>query len=403
MCVTPNILHPQGHFYPGSEAVLVPCRHCWQCRQAAVHMWTGRNLAEAATSSASFAVTFTYGRDYDGRSDHVQSVQLMYEDMQKFLKRLRKRGHKVRYTIGGEYGAGLGRAHWHGVFHFENTYPAEWEGDHLTWTQDHWDKVGGIHIPEWAIYGEPLGFVHINKASYAHVAYALKYLMKDQLDPHKHTVFHMSKGTGTETDGPLGYKYFMQLAEETAQAGLPIHDLGYSFTVITRSGEQKKMDFLLKGRLVELYMQRYVDAWHRHNPNRNLPRTDLLDIWAEWGRVGNEDILTANATEERAKQEKYDQKYAERKAKSLAEWRQKRDKEWMRERTAQRVKERQSGKAHKQRQREQQLSTEREQRRSACAIIGITEARYQALPPAWRKFIVGNPIGAKSLFWYKDT
>lgn len=396
MCVSPNILHPTGHFYPGSEAVMVPCRHCWQCRQAQVHMWVGRNLAEAATSVASFAVTFTYGRDYDGRSDHVQSVQLMYADIQKFLKRLRKRGYKVRYTIGGEYGAGLGRAHWHGVFHFEGAYPTEWEGEHLKWTQEQWDKVGGIHIPEWSIYGEPLGFVHISKASYAHVAYALKYLMKDQLDEQKHTVFHMSRMP------PLGYAYFMQLADETAKAGLPIHDLAYSFTVITRSGESKKMDFLLKGRLVEMYMEAYVAAWQRHNPARNLPATDILHMWQEFGRVGNEDILTQNARDEREKDTKFERKYGDVKPKTLAEWRAKRDKEWTRERIAQRVRERQNGKAFKKRQREQQQRTEREQCRAACAVVGITTERWARLPPAWREFIVQHPVSAKSLFWYKD-
>lgn len=397
MCVTPNILHPQGYFYPGSEAVLVPCRKCWQCRQASVHMWAGRNLAEAATSTVSYAVTLTYGRDWDGRSDHVQSVQLMYADMQKFLKRIRKRGYKVRYTIGGEYGGELGRAHYHGVFHFDGSAPPEWGGRHLQWSQDQWDRVGGIHIPEWTLYDKPLGFVHIAEASYAHVAYALKYLMKDQMDPHKHTLFHMSRKP------PLGYAYFMQLADETAQAGLPIHDLQYKFDVITRSGENKRMEFLLKGRLVDLYLEQYCSSWVYYHGTRRMPQTDLLHMWNEFGRIGNEDILTQNRVDEAELQDKFDARYGERKPKTLAEWREKRDNEWRRENRARRNKEQQNGTAQKRRKRQLELSTQREQRRSACLVVGITEQEFDKLPTAWRRFIVANPISAKSLFWYKDA
>jgi len=255
----------------------------------------GRNIAETLTATVSYAVTLTYGRDWDGRSDHIQSTQLMYSDIQKLLKRMRKAGYKVRYMVAGEYGTGLGRAHWHCIFHFYGDVLPDWDGEHLEWTPEQWDAVGGIHIPEWAYFytdamgercSEPLGHVHIRKATYGHVAYALKYMMKDAADPEKHGLVHMSRKP------PLGAVYFTRLAEETAENGLPIHDLRYSFEVRRRSGDVKRMRFILRGRMAEMYLQAYIDKWRELHNADTWPPSDLVSTFAEWGKLGDEERLT---------------------------------------------------------------------------------------------------------------
>lgn len=408
MCVTPTILRPANYFYAGSEPVLIPCRHCWQCRRNMVENWVGRNLAEAQTASGSYAVTFTYGRDWDGRSDHIQSAQLMYSDMQKLLKRLRFAGYKVRYIIAGEYGSALGRAHWHTVLHFYGKTPPTWDGQHLSWSQEKWDRVGGIHIPEWSQDGMPLGFVHIKRASYAHVRYALKYLLKEQYDPNKQNVFHMSRKP------PLGYQYFTELAAETAAAGIALEDLCYKFTVRTQAGETKQLQFQLRGRMAEIYLETYAAAWRELRQTKWLPATELLEMWEQYGRIVNIDMAdearvnnlpngegmaygvrpSLFTSDNHVKAEVTKPKL------NLREWLQHRFEERKKEALEKKRKAEINGK--KKRQRQLRLSYEHrfveQSIQAGCAIACVTRQQFDALPRSWREFLVRYPGDCKSLF-----
>lgn len=276
MCIQPLLLE---------NGALVGCRKCWQCKSNRVDNWVGRNIAESHTSTVSYAVTFTYGRDIDGKADHISSVHLMYSDMQKLFKRMRKRRYSMRYIVAGEYGEALGRAHWHGVFHFYGDVLPEWEGAHLRWTQDEWDNVGGIHIPEWTSRRHgPIGFVHIKKATYSHTRYALKYLLKNEIDPNQQALFHMSKKP------PLGYTYFMERARDVARTSLPLEDLYYHFPIRTMSGLEQNKSFMLNGTLAKLYVAEYIRQWPIHN-TAPLPETELVYLFSEYGRWGDEDRL----------------------------------------------------------------------------------------------------------------
>lgn len=283
MCISPIML--QG-------GVMVRCRECWQCLANRVNGWVGRNIAESETATVSYAVTFTYGRSHDGRADHLRSVLLTYADIQKMLKRMRRAGMLVRYIVAGEYGSALGRAHWHGVFHFYGDKLPNWEGDHLNWSQEKWDSVGGIHIPEWSRYDangnweDYHGYVHIKKATYAHVRYALKYLLKDTADERKQTKLAMSRNP------PLGWSFFRQRAWDIATAGLSPQDLNYVFPVRRFSGKVEDMRFRLEGTLAEMYLKEYLDAWAKTNPTRARPVSELVDTFEEFGRLGDEDQLT---------------------------------------------------------------------------------------------------------------
>lgn len=283
MCISPSLL-PDG--------VLVGCRKCWQCRQNRVLDWVGRNIAETETATVSYAVTLTYGRDWDGRADHLRSVQLTYSDIQKMLKRMRKAGMQVRYIICGEYGSDQGRAHWHGVFHFYGDILPQWEGEHLGWSQEQWDRVGGVHIREWASFDgdgefvDYLGFVHIKKATYAHTRYALKYLLKNTDDDQSQWKLAMSRNP------PLGNAYFVQYAREIAEMGLAPQDLRYRFNVRTFSGEEKLMTFLLTRRMAEIFLSEYIQAWKEFHGDAARPASEVVDTFEEWGALGTEENLT---------------------------------------------------------------------------------------------------------------
>lgn len=404
MCISP-VLTDSGY--------LVGCRNCWQCRSNRVQSWVGRNIAETETATVSYAVTLTYGRDYDGRSDHVQAVQLMYSDIQKLLKRMRKQEYLVRYIAAGEYGANLGRAHWHCIFHFYGEVLPQWEGAHLKWDQNQWDRVGGIHIPEWAVYGEPLGHVHIKKATYAHTSYALKYLMKDQQDPQKHTLLHMSRKP------PLGHTYFMRLADETAQAGLGIEDLKYRFNVRTASGEEKIMPFLLTGRLAEMYLQRYLDTWKALHGKRWWPTSELVDNFAQFGKLGNEGALTAARVAElpsdftfqdgeyKLRREGEGKKlerilypnasWPKARPETLAEYSTRRNAEYRRDREKERNEARKNDPKWKQGQRQRLIRERNEAIRVCVERIGITRSQFDKLPKSWREFLQRHSGDGKSL------
>lgn len=287
MCISPSKL---------GNGIWVGCRKCWQCRSDRVNAWVGRNIAETKTSVVSYAITLTYGRSWDGRADHLRSVLLTYSDVQKMFKRMRKAGMKFRYMMAGEYGTKLGRAHWHGVIHFYGDVLPDWEGEHLNWSQEKWDRVGGIHIDEWASYDgrdfvDYLGHVHIKKATYAHVQYALKYMMKGVGDDAAQATFVMSRNP------PIGHAYFMERAAEYAQAGLAPQDLGYRFQVRKMDGEVEDRTFYLKGRLAEMYLQEYIDSWRRIHGERQRPDSEVVDTYEQWGRLGLEENLTQSWVE----------------------------------------------------------------------------------------------------------
>ena len=75
------------------------CRNCRQCRKNRVNDLVGRCIAEQTRSKQTYAITLTYKGDGPG------TAYLRYEDVQKFVKRLRSEGYTVRYIVADEYGS----------------------------------------------------------------------------------------------------------------------------------------------------------------------------------------------------------------------------------------------------------------------------------------------------------
>jgi len=74
--------------------------------------WGVRIMHEVRFSDDACFVTLTYSDEYLPKDG-----SLSVEDCQKFLKRLRKNvGVKIRYFLGGEYGEGRNRPHYHVIF-----------------------------------------------------------------------------------------------------------------------------------------------------------------------------------------------------------------------------------------------------------------------------------------------
>lgn len=159
------------------KVMLIPCGQCIGCRIRQREDWTTRIELEARDypKEEVWFITLTYDDDHvpgmivktgeimrkvqytwkpgEKRPESVQI--LLYEDIQKFLKRLRKayRG-KLRYFVAGEYGEQTARPHYHMILYgwrptdLENLYKIHHNGYYTSkWMEELWG-MGQIQIAQ---------------------------------------------------------------------------------------------------------------------------------------------------------------------------------------------------------------------------------------------------------------
>lgn len=159
------------------RVMLIPCGQCIGCRIRQREDWTTRIELEARDypKEEVWFITITYDDEHvpgmivktgeimrkvqytwkpgEKRPSSVQI--LLYEDIQKFLKRLRKayRG-KLRYFVAGEYGEKTARPHYHMILYgwrptdLENLYKIHHNGYYTSkWLADLWG-MGQIQIAQ---------------------------------------------------------------------------------------------------------------------------------------------------------------------------------------------------------------------------------------------------------------
>ena len=159
------------------KVMLIPCGQCIGCRIRQREDWTTRIELEARDypKEEVWFITLTYDDDHvpgmivktgeimrkvqytwkpgEKRPSSVQI--LLYEDIQRFLKRLRKayRG-KLRYFVAGEYGEQTARPHYHMILYgwkptdLENLYKIHHNGYYTSkWLADLWG-MGQIQIAQ---------------------------------------------------------------------------------------------------------------------------------------------------------------------------------------------------------------------------------------------------------------
>lgn len=159
------------------KVMLIPCGQCIGCRIRQREDWTTRIELEARDypKEEVWFITLTYDDEHvpgmiiktgeimrkvqytwkpgEKRPSSVQI--LLYEDIQKFLKRLRKayRG-KLRYFVAGEYGEQTARPHYHMILYgwkptdLENLYKIHHNGYYTSkWLADLWG-MGQIQIAQ---------------------------------------------------------------------------------------------------------------------------------------------------------------------------------------------------------------------------------------------------------------
>lgn len=89
---------------------MLPCGRCIGCRQDHARQWYSRCIHESKLHQVNSFLTLTYNPD-----TIPEGFTLVKEDLQKFIKRLRKsiEPKQVRYYACGEYGKKYDRPHYH--------------------------------------------------------------------------------------------------------------------------------------------------------------------------------------------------------------------------------------------------------------------------------------------------
>jgi hypothetical protein len=106
--------NPRNRYLGGdlryTDPLKIPCGKCAGCKVDASLMWSIRSYHEASLHDQNCFVTLTYD------DAHLPSdKKIDKEVLQKFFRRLRKVGHRIRYVACGEYGGLTNRPHYHAI------------------------------------------------------------------------------------------------------------------------------------------------------------------------------------------------------------------------------------------------------------------------------------------------
>lgn len=230
-----------------------PCHMCWQCKRDRINDWVGRCIAESEVSAHCLRVTLTYGKDAQYNCDHPHAYDLHYDDVQLYLKRLRRNtAGKVRFFCAGEYGSAKGRAHWHLIMFFKGSLSPgivfEWRYKHEYW---------------------PHGWSFWEMADPEKMRYAVKYIMKDDREGHER-VHRFS------VRPEIGHEYFVREALRAANQGVPPRDT-YRFPQDwDRHGRPR--EYRLTRAALYKYLANYARFWRDLYGDENWPESELM--WA---------------------------------------------------------------------------------------------------------------------------
>jgi len=148
----------------------LPCGKCVECRFAYAREWAIRCVHEASMYEKNCFITLTYS------DQHLKSPKLIYEDFQKFMRKLRKlQNEPIPMFVTGEYGEKNKRPHWHAIiFNFAPPdlvpYRTNDRGDTLT-TSVLLDNLWGKNDPKT----QP---IQIGKVTMESAGYVARYSSK---------------------------------------------------------------------------------------------------------------------------------------------------------------------------------------------------------------------------------
>ena len=135
--------------YGRGNILPLPCGKCLACKLAKAREWAVRCVLEASLYDDNSFLTLTYDDAHLPADNKLDRPEL-----QRFLKRVRKAGHDIRYFGCGEYGSQYKRPHYHLIMF--GWYPTEKELQKL-----------------W-----PYGFVYVDDCNFRTCDYVARYTTK---------------------------------------------------------------------------------------------------------------------------------------------------------------------------------------------------------------------------------
>lgn len=232
----------------GTLSQWVPCGKCEACRRKKRRLWASRCSAEAHTSDVTLFVTLTYKQ-----TDNIER----YEYVQKFFKRLRKKGYKFSYFGCTEYGDSFGRLHHHILFFLRETFFLDWPSA--------CNVVRSDFESCW-----PHGFVQVLIANIKTINYCTGYVDKKLLDENRRAHNFMS------LKNPIGYDYAKKGLDFLRANGYDVFD-GQK-VAIARCFKER---FDIKKSVRELYNEQeerdvYIDAFEQRTGKSYQRHVDEL-------------------------------------------------------------------------------------------------------------------------------
>ena len=144
----------------------VPCGTCTGCRTRLRLDWTLRGVHELQMhDEKALFLTLTYSDEY-----LPEDLSIRKEEMQKFMKRVRKK-HKFSYYACGEYGDKTNRPHYHAIIYGLELDDLEEFGRNPV-TGDIYYRSAYME-KKW-----PFGYVIIGGVTFQSIAYVAKYVNK---------------------------------------------------------------------------------------------------------------------------------------------------------------------------------------------------------------------------------
>ena len=176
--------------------ITVGCGQCIGCRLERSRQWAVRCMHEASLHSKNCFLTLTYDNEHLPLTSYVdtetgeillrnQVPTLNLEDIQKFMKRLRKKyGSGIRFFQCGEYGETFGRPHHH-IILFNHDFH-----DRKLFKVNH-----GFPLYTSAELKElwPFGLSSVADVTFESAAYVARYILKKVTGDNSHFHYVMRK------------------------------------------------------------------------------------------------------------------------------------------------------------------------------------------------------------------
>lgn len=191
------------------QSMLLPCGHCYSCAIVKSNQWAVRAMHEAGEHEENAFITLTYNNS-NLPLGGGKVPTLHKPDVQKFIKRYRKRGHDFRYIFGAEYGDRNGRPHYHGLV-FGHQFK---DLVRLARTRTPNKNPKPLHMSPTLQELWPQGFNSIGELTFQSAAYVARYCSK--------------KSYGAEAFDK--YKYLVnQVTGDVVKASSPLYQVAREF------------------------------------------------------------------------------------------------------------------------------------------------------------------------------